>query len=1163
MKKALFFSLLLISTFLADKISAQSSYFNSFKTNNPGDVILGGNAKLTSGIEDPVNNGVLRLTAAQQDKTGFAYINTAFPSLQGIKVEFEFFTYGGTMADGITFFLFDGTSTFESGQYGGALGYAQNNNNGTGRGMKNGFLALGLDEYGNFGAATETKNGGFKKATGVVYTSPISANGLVVVRGGVGPLGEREGPTAYPFLGGKITSPPYGSIDPAWPDDILPPADRFGIATNNRAMNETDPDFRKVRLDIKRLVGTGYVINVEVFVGALGRWIKVLDNFAYSIADNRIPATLKAGFSASTGWQYNHHEIRNVRITPSAAVLATPTANNDVAIGIMNQAKTITVLSNDNAAANPAGTFQPGSIDLNPLTPVIDNTSTLPGKGTFAVDNAGLVTFTPINAYSGTASVDYNFMDSFGMTSSTASISVTINSANSKPTVTPLSKTGSEDSPVVFTVTDFTSKYIDPENDPLTKIKISSLPANGTLKLNATNILINQEINLADLGNITFVPNANWNGSTTFNWNGHDGNNFAVTDAIVTITINGVNDIPAIDPFSKNGIEDTPIPFSQTDFSAKFSDPDNDVLAKIKITSLPPTGILKLNGINITVNQEIPFAQLNAISFVPNADWNGSTSFLYNGSDGISYAPSDQSIFINVSAINDAPVVANISKTGVEGNAVAFTASDFSSKFTDIENDGLNKIKISSLPANGTLKLNNTAISVNQEIPFADLSNLVFVPNPLWNGTTTFTWNGSDGNSYANTDALVNITINAVNDAPVVANISKTGTEDTPLAFSAADFSSKFSDPDNDALNKIKIISLPLNGILKLSGANITVNQEIAFASLGNITFTPDLNWNGSTSFNWNGSDVTTYAPANALVNIVITAVNDLPLVASISKSGQEDTALPFSALDFTSKFTDTENDPLVKIKVHSLSADGILRLSGVRVTENQEIPVADLANLTFLPNANWSGNTSFKWYGSDGSNYSASSELVQILIVGEIDPPTAVDDSKEADLNKPVEISVLDNDFADGLTIDNTSLVIINNPQHGQLVVSPTGIVTYTPNDKYAGSDSFTYRVKDTNGNLSNLATVSITVKGFVMSNVFTPNGDGKNDTFVILGIENYDRGDLTVFNRWGNEVYRNATYDNSWDGSGLNAGTYFFIVKLKKGSTEDLRKGWLLLKR
>lgn len=62
---------------------------------------------------------------------------------------------------------------------------------------------------------------------------------------------------------------------------------------------------------------------------------------------------------------------------------------------------------------------------------------------------------------------------------------------------------------------------------------------------------------------------------------------------------------------------------------------------------------------------------------------------------------------------------------------------------------------------------------------------------------------------------------------------------------------------------------------------------------------------------------------------------------------------------------------------------------------------------------------------------------------------------------------------------------------------------------------------------------------------NVFTPNGDGMNDTFNIANVEFY-RNQLTVFNRWGQVVYEVQNYRNQWAGRDLPDGTYYYLLRL-----------------
>jgi len=94
-------------------------------------------------------------------------------------------------------------------------------------------------------------------------------------------------------------------------------------------------------------------------------------------------------------------------------------------------------------------------------------------------------------------------------------------------------------------------------------------------------------------------------------------------------------------------------------------------------------------------------------------------------------------------------------------------------------------------------------------------------------------------------------------------------------------------------------------------------------------------------------------------------------------------------------------------------------------------------------------------------------------------------------------------------------------------------------------------------------LVIVDILPPDLEIPNTFTPNGDGKNDTFQIKGRENYDSIDLVIYNRWGDEVFRRNNYQDDWDGSNLNEGTYYYLLKLKKGKTEEVKRSWILLKR
>ncbi|SDF78031.1 conserved repeat domain-containing protein/gliding motility-associated C-terminal domain-containing protein [Pedobacter terrae] len=100
---------------------------------------------------------------------------------------------------------------------------------------------------------------------------------------------------------------------------------------------------------------------------------------------------------------------------------------------------------------------------------------------------------------------------------------------------------------------------------------------------------------------------------------------------------------------------------------------------------------------------------------------------------------------------------------------------------------------------------------------------------------------------------------------------------------------------------------------------------------------------------------------------------------------------------------------------------------------------------------------------------------------------------------------------------------------------------------------------------NLANNVSTDVKeiIEEVVVPNVITPNGDGKNDVFIIDGLELYPNHTLFIFNRWGNEVYNSkGAYKNDWNGNGLNEGTYYYLLKIKaKDGSERSTTGWITL--
>ncbi len=95
------------------------------------------------------------------------------------------------------------------------------------------------------------------------------------------------------------------------------------------------------------------------------------------------------------------------------------------------------------------------------------------------------------------------------------------------------------------------------------------------------------------------------------------------------------------------------------------------------------------------------------------------------------------------------------------------------------------------------------------------------------------------------------------------------------------------------------------------------------------------------------------------------------------------------------------------------------------------------------------------------------------------------------------------------------------------------------------------TYQVLITNGvcGIAESIVVEHCGNNLDIPNTITPNGDGKNDTWILPGIYGYPGNKVEIFNRNGNSVYSATNYNNDWNGDNLPATTYYYIVDLNNG--------------
>jgi len=100
-----------------------------------------------------------------------------------------------------------------------------------------------------------------------------------------------------------------------------------------------------------------------------------------------------------------------------------------------------------------------------------------------------------------------------------------------------------------------------------------------------------------------------------------------------------------------------------------------------------------------------------------------------------------------------------------------------------------------------------------------------------------------------------------------------------------------------------------------------------------------------------------------------------------------------------------------------------------------------------------------------------------------------------------------------------------------------------YTTDNLFTSANSLAISTKKAVINLGN----KVIVPQLIIPNVFTPDGDGVNETFVIRGLDKFVETNITIFNRWNNVVYQSKDYQSNWDGRGLNDGVYFYVLNAK----------------
>ncbi len=661
---------------------------------------------------------------------------------------------------------------------------------------------------------------------------------------------------------------------------------------------------------------------------------------------------------------------------------------------------------------------------------------TNPKNGTYAV-NGKKIKYWPKDGYVGSDSLTYEICDG---TCSQNKLVIYILGDDQPPVLSDISLNIKEDEDYQFEVKDFSGKFTDPASKSLNKVKIISLPANGTLQLDGSDAYVNQEVSVSQLSKLKYTPNTNYFGSDSWQWNASNGVLYANNAANVNITIDALNNPP-------QAMDDTGITLMSgvnktIDVLANDSDPDGDDL------NITGTSSINSSKGNIQIVS-------NKLEFTANKSFIGDIEITYDITDG-NGGTSSAKVFIKVIQNTNPPTIENISVTMDEDDVKSFIADIFFDKYTDDLDRPLSKIKVKGLPLQGELTLAGTAVSLNQEIVLADIEYLQYEPKDDYFGDDEFTYNASNGLKYANNNKKVFIQIDNVNDAPeAVADLGLETDEDVNLLI---DVLANDLDIDGDVLSIVSVQENDAVGTFEIES--------------GMILYKPKQNYFGTFEVNYTITDGK--LTDDNKISIKVNSINDKPIITSFNEQVNENSQLSFSTSIFENNFDDVESS-IQQLKITRLPANGKLQINSLSVSLNQEINKNQFDKLNYVPDRGYYGKDSIGWNASDGEIYADNPAWVNITVVNINFAPVANDDNNISTLEEtPVIIDVLANDTDD----DNDRLVIskIENINNASMEVTLDEKIRLVPDKNFVGQLTFTYEITDAGNEIAE-AKVNVVV--------------------------------------------------------------------------------------
>jgi VCBS repeat-containing protein len=525
---------------------------------------------------------------------------------------------------------------------------------------------------------------------------------------------------------------------------------------------------------------------------------------------------------------------------------------------------------------------------------------------------------------------------------------------------------------------------------------------NGTLIINSN-------------GTFTYTPNANFNGTDVFVYEVCDG---AVpplcATATVTITVTPVNDQVVVNSQTVTTNEDTPV--SGNILTNDF-DPDGSALSVILPALFGPQ-----NG-SIIMNANGDF------TYTPNQNFNGTDFVVFQVCDSGTPLPAtcaNDTLFIIINAVNDAPVILTLTETVNEDNVLnaSFITSDFDPDGTALVYD-VNPV---FGPFHGSVVVNTNG-------------SFVYTPNPDYFGNDTIVVNVCDSGfplpAICTTDTVF-IIINPVNDAVVVNNQTVTTNEDTPVS---GNILTNDFDPEGTALSVI------LPAIFGPQNGSIIMNTN------GDFTYTPNQNFNGTDFVVFQVCDSGIPLPATCAIDtlfFIINPVNDAVVVNNQTVTTDEDA--PVSGNILTNDF-DPDGSALS------------VTLPAVFGPQNGSIIMNANGDFTYTPNPDFNGTDFVVFQVCDSGiplPATCANDTLFFIINPVNDAVVVNNQTVTTNEDTPVSGNILTNDFDPDGSALSVTLPAVSGPQNGSIIMNANGDFTYTPNPDFNGTDFVVFQVCD-----------------------------------------------------------------------------------------------------